>query len=103
MDQNPSVALNVCLLAPLRRPNPLATPGITAPLLYRITSLPLNGVLRDSANVAITDVPYTLPSFQVSYSPAKGFLGFDSFSFEARLLNSGAAMEDITLLLGHHC
>src|SRR5205085_3215546 len=35
----------------------LATPGITAPLMYRITSLPPGGVLRDSTNALITNVP----------------------------------------------
>jgi Bacterial Ig domain len=61
----------------------LATPGVTAPLLYRINSLPANGVLRDSANVLITAVPYDLPDAQVSYTPNTGFLGLDTFSFQA--------------------
>ena len=70
----------------------LATPGVTAPLLYRINSLPLNGVLRDSANVQITSVPYDLPSAQVNYTPNTGFLGFDSFSFNVSngFVSSGA-------------
>jgi hypothetical protein len=59
----------------------LATPGVTAPLMYRITSLPTGGVLRDSANVLITAVPYDLPSSQVSYTPNSGFLGLDTFVF----------------------
>jgi Bacterial Ig domain len=59
----------------------LATPGVTAPLMYRITSLPSGGTLRDSANVLITTVPYDLPSSQVSYMPNTGFLGIDTFSF----------------------
>jgi len=59
----------------------LATPGVTAPLMYRITSLPSGGVLRDSANALITTVPYDLPSPQVSYTPNSGFLGLDTFSF----------------------
>ena len=60
----------------------LATPGLIAPLQYRITSLPKSGVLRDSSNTLITTVPYDLPSPQVNYSPATGFLGVDSFSFD---------------------
>lgn len=59
----------------------LATPGVTAPLTYRITSLPSSGVLRDSANQLITTVPYDLPTAQVSYTPNTGFLGLDTFSF----------------------
>jgi hypothetical protein len=37
----------------------LATPGVTAPLLYRITSLPLSGLLRDSTNVLSRPFPTT--------------------------------------------
>jgi hypothetical protein len=59
----------------------LATPGITAPLTYTITSLPSNGALRNSANALITTVPYVLTAPQVSYTPNTGFLGLDTFSF----------------------
>jgi hypothetical protein len=59
----------------------LTTPGVTAPLTYRITALPLSGILRDSANVLILRVPYDLPSPQVNYTPNTGFLGTDTFSF----------------------
>jgi len=59
----------------------IATPGIAAPLTYRIDSLPAGGVLRDSSNVLITSVPYDLPTAQVSYTPNFGFLGLDTFSF----------------------
>lgn len=58
----------------------LETPSVTA-LLYNITSLPPNGVLRDSQNQLITTVPYALSSPQVSYTPNFGFLGVDTFSF----------------------
>jgi hypothetical protein len=61
----------------------LATPGIGVPLLYRVTSLPAGGSLRDSANVLITAIPYNLPNPQVSYEPGAGFLGLDTFSFDA--------------------
>ena len=59
----------------------LTTPGVTAPLLYRITSLPTGGVLHDSSNQLITTVPYDLSSPQVNYTPNAGFLGLDTFSF----------------------
>jgi hypothetical protein len=59
----------------------LATPGVSAPLTYRITALPSGGILRDSFNVEITSVPYDLPSAEVSYVPNFGFLGLDTFSF----------------------
>ena len=59
----------------------LATPGVTTPLMYRITALPPGGVLRDSSNQLITSVPYDLPSPQVNYTPNTGFLGIDTFSF----------------------
>jgi hypothetical protein len=59
----------------------LATPGVTAPLLYTITTLPSGGVLRDSANQLITTVPYNLPTPEVSYTPNTGFLGTDTFAF----------------------
>jgi hypothetical protein len=59
----------------------LATPGVTAPLMYRITALPPNGVLRDSTNALITTVPYDLTTPQVSYTPNTGFLGLDTFAF----------------------
>jgi hypothetical protein len=61
----------------------LATPGVTAPLMYRITALPSSGVLRNGSNVLITSVPYDLSSPQVSYTPNTGFLGLDTFSFSA--------------------
>lgn len=61
----------------------LATPGVTAPLLYTITSLPQSGVLRDSSNNLITTVPYDLSNAQVTYTPNTGFLGLDTFSFKA--------------------
>jgi hypothetical protein len=60
----------------------LATPGIAAPLIYRITVLPLNGTLNDEFNNAITAVPYTLPSAQVTYAPNTGFTGLDQFTFD---------------------
>ncbi|MEK6371950.1 MAG: Ig-like domain-containing protein [Acidobacteriota bacterium] len=77
----------------------LTTPGVIAPLLYRVTSLPAGGVLRDSSNVLITTVPYDLPSPQVSYEPNVGFLGLDSFSFDvSNGLTSASALARITVI-----
>ena len=59
----------------------LTTPGVTAPRMYTITSLPSSGILRDSFNAVITTVPFSLSSPQVSYTPNTGFLGLDTFSF----------------------
>jgi hypothetical protein len=61
----------------------IATPGVVAPLIFTITSLPSNGVLRDSANNLISSVPYTLPDAQVRYTPNTSFIGTDTFGFQA--------------------
>jgi len=60
----------------------LATPGVTAPLVFRITVLPLNGTLTDEFNNPITAVPFTLPSALVRYAPNTGFTGLDQFTFD---------------------
>ena len=60
----------------------LTTPGVTAPLTYTILSLPASGVLRDSSNVLITSVPYTLSNSQVRYTPNTSFTGDDAFNFQ---------------------
>src|SRR5262249_27989795 len=52
----------------------LATPGITVPLLYRITSLPQSGFLRDASNHLIDGVPYDLPRPEVTYMTSRGFV-----------------------------
>jgi hypothetical protein len=78
----------------------LATPGITAPLMYKITSLPSGGVLRDSANALITTVPYDLPAAQVRYTPNSGFLGLDTFSFTvSNGITTSSAFGNIHVLL----
>lgn len=77
----------------------LTTPGVVAPLLYRVTSLPAGGVLRDSMNVLITSVPYNLPSPQVSYQPNISFVGLDSFLFDvSNGVSSAAAQVRITVV-----
>lgn len=60
----------------------LATPGIAAPLVYTITSLPSFGVLFDGLTL-INSVPYTLSGASVRYTPNNGFLGQDTFGFQA--------------------
>src|SRR5436190_245396 len=60
----------------------LATPGISAPLIYTITSLPSFGILFDG-NTQIASVPYTLSGASVRYTPNTGFLGQDTFGFQA--------------------
>ena len=77
----------------------LATPGLTAPVLYTITSLPVHGALRDSFNALITTVPYNLPNSQVNYTPETGFLGGDSFGFDATLGDiRGSALAKISVV-----
>jgi hypothetical protein len=72
----------------------------TTTLLYRINSLPSDGVLRDSSNQAITTVPYDLPTPQVSYTPNTGFLGVDRFSFSvSNGITSSSALGSITVFV----
>ena len=54
-------------------------------LSYVITTLPVNGVLRDPGAGVITDVPYVLVNYgdQVIYDPDVYYQGPDSFSFLA--------------------
>lgn len=63
----------------------VTTPGVVAPTIFRITSLPLNGILKDSLGATITSVPATLPSSRVSYTPNTGFVGTNSFGYEVEL------------------
>jgi len=80
----------------------LATPGVTAPLTYKITALPTGGVLRDSLNQLITTVPYDLSSPQVSYTPNTGFLGLDTFSFSvSNGLTTSSAVGRITVVIAN--
>jgi len=80
----------------------LTTPGVTAPIIYTITSLPLYGVLVDTTNNPITSVPYVLAGSQVRYLPNTGFVGLDTFHFEA---NNGSlidtALVAIKVVLGN--
>ena len=56
------------------------TTSSSTPLAYRITSLPVGGMLR-SGNQMITAVPFDLQSPDVSYIPNSGFAGLDTFTF----------------------
>jgi hypothetical protein len=78
----------------------LATPGVTAPLMYTISALPPGGILRDSTGQLITSVPYNLPDPQVNYTPNTGFLGIDTFSFSvSNGVTSSSAFGRITVSL----
>ncbi|HYR27660.1 MAG TPA: hypothetical protein VEU30_04300, partial [Thermoanaerobaculia bacterium] len=61
----------------------LTTPGVTPPVIFTITSLPQFGVLVDTTNNPITNVPYVLSGAQVRYLPNAGFVGLDTFNFQA--------------------
>jgi Big-like domain-containing protein len=63
----------------------LTSPPPTVPPTFTIDALPAHGVLRDSGNVLITAVPYTLPDHRVTYTPNVGFLGGDDFNYSADL------------------
>ena len=63
----------------------LTTPGAFPPTIFRITSLPANGILKDSLGATITSVPTTLPSSRVSYTPNTGFVGTNSFVYEVEM------------------
>jgi hypothetical protein len=45
-------------------------------LIFEITQLPTNGTL-----LGVPNVPYQLPGNDVTYTPAPGFGGVDSFKF----------------------
>ena len=78
----------------------LATPGVTAPLLYTITSLPPNGALFDPLGGAITSVPYQLSGASVRYAPNSGFVGQDTFSFSvSNNVTVSSALASINVLL----
>ena len=63
-------------------PVPITLAAGPAPATYRIISLPQNGTLTDTNGVAITQVPYTLPSGIVTYLSANGFTGTNTFVYE---------------------
>jgi subtilisin family serine protease len=62
-------------------------------LSHAITTLPVNGVLRDPGAGVITDVPYVLVNYgdQVIYDPDVYYQGPDSFGF---LANDGGSPPD---------
>jgi hypothetical protein len=54
-----------------------------ATLTFSIESLPAHGALQDGSGATIESVPYALPSRKVTYTPATGFTGLDTFLFKA--------------------
>ena len=71
----------------------ITTPGVTAPYMYTILTFPLNGTLFDGNGTEITSVPYILPDARVTYAPASGFAGTNTFNFRVTL---GTAFEEAT-------
>jgi hypothetical protein len=63
----------------------LSSPPPVAPATYTVLSLPTNGLIKDSSNIVITAVPYTLPDNLVTYTPNTGFTGADTFTYRAEL------------------
>jgi Bacterial Ig domain len=61
----------------------ITTPGVTAPTVFTINSLPSNGILKNSLGATITSVPATLPDSRVSYTPNTSFVGTESFAYQA--------------------
>ena len=77
-----------------------ATPPPTAPsVFYRITSLPLNGTLRDASGTLITAVPTDVIDPNVTYEPAGGFSGSDGFTYEARNFFDSTLLDSATITL----
>jgi hypothetical protein len=60
----------------------LSSPPPLPPTTYEILSLPAGGLLFDGAT-QITAVPYTLSGNTLSYTPNVGFLGTNTFSYQA--------------------
>jgi cyclophilin family peptidyl-prolyl cis-trans isomerase len=56
-------------------------PDFEQALSFRVETLPIHGVLRDSSGIALTTVPVTLPSPDLTYLSEAGFIGRDSFTF----------------------
>lgn len=54
-----------------------------AGLTYSVTTLPAEGTLSEPGYGAIDTVPYELAGTQVTYDPAWGYNGHDSFQFQA--------------------
>ncbi|HYO60667.1 MAG TPA: cadherin domain-containing protein, partial [Actinomycetota bacterium] len=74
------------------------------PSVFKITSLPSNGALRDGSGlggqlIGAGDLPFTLTGNEVTYVPAANFFGLDDFDFKANdgTLDSGAAPVSITV------
>ncbi len=62
-------------------PETFSLQPVGAATAYRVLSLPGNGTLRDSNGVAITAVPYALPTPTLTYQSTAGFTGTLSFTY----------------------
>jgi Big-like domain-containing protein len=81
----------------------LATPGVTPPLLtFSIQTLPAHGTLHTSGGTLIADAPFTLTDAIVLYTPAAGFVGDDTFDFQAEdfLAHTAIATVFVRVLAG---
>jgi hypothetical protein len=77
----------------------------TAPSVFKITSVPSNGDVREGSGLGGTligagDVPYTLSGNTVTYVPDPNYSGPDSFDFKANdgALDSDPAAIQVTVL-----
>ncbi|MFN2588456.1 MAG: cadherin domain-containing protein [Actinomycetota bacterium] len=80
-------------------------PDGTTPSVFKITSVPTNGDVRDGSGLGGTligagDVPYTLSGNTVTYVPDPNYFGSDSFDFKTNdgALDSGPAPIEVTVL-----
>jgi hypothetical protein len=72
----------------------VTTPGVTAPLIYSIQSLPLAGTLFDG-QTPILEVPYELSTANVTYQPPAGFIGQTSFGYGVQ----GATFDEALVII----
>lgn len=82
--------------------NLFATSFSSAPVTFRITSLPAHGELFDPAGGQILEVPYDvqLSGVEVRYRPALGFAGRDGFTYAAVESNVASVPAEIVLEVG---
>ena len=79
-------------------------PDGTTPSVFKITSLPSNGALRNGSGlggqvITAGDLPFTLTANEVTYVPAANFFGSDSFNFKSNdgALDSAAAQVSLAI------
>lgn len=49
---------------------------------FKILTLPVHGILRDSTGAVLTSAPVTVPDRNVRYEPNTGYKGVDKFTYE---------------------